>query len=112
MVASRIMGAHAHACSDGNAHCVQEAHAGAIVHAHVDDACADETCIDTTVEAAEGVLAKLLEVDGGDLLAIVVLAVFGLLAAPRVAPIAVRTVPARSPGYRLLPPARAPPLTL
>lgn len=112
MVASRIMGAHAHACSDRNAHCVQEAHADAIVHTHVDDACADETCIDTTVEAAEGVLAKLLEVDGGDLLAVVVLAVFGLLAAPRLVPVVVQTTPARRRGNGLLPPARAPPMTL
>ena len=59
VLASRILGAHAHACSDGDLDCLKEAHADAI--AHVSEACADETCIDTKVDAADGILVKLLD---------------------------------------------------
>ena len=104
------MGAHAHACSDGNLDCLQEVHAEAIVHA--EEACADESCVDTTVEAADGVLAKLLDLDDGKLLAAVVLAMVGLLVAPRVRPTIEQRRPAVRRGFHLNPPARAPPVAL
>lgn len=104
------MGAHAHACSDGILDCLQEAHAEAIVHAG--DDCAGETCIDTTIEAADGVLAKLLELDGGDLLFVVALVLLGLFVAPASAAVTRHAQPPQHAGFRLLPPARAPPLTL
>lgn len=110
LVASRVMGAHAHACSDGDLDCLQEAHAEAIVHA--EETCADETCVDTRVEAADGVLAKLLNLDGGDLLAVTIIAVLGLLLVPRSAPPIARGLPPTSARFGRLPPARAPPATL
>ena len=110
LIVSRILGAHAHACSDGDPDCLNELHAEAIVHA--EESCADETCVDTRVEAADGVLAKLLDLDGGDLLAVAIMAVFGLLLVPRTAPPIARTLPQISSRSGRLPPARAPPATL
>lgn len=110
LLASRIIGAHAHACSDGDLDCLKEAHADAI--AHVSEACADETCIDTKVEAADGILVKLLDVDESDLLAVVAAVLLGLFIAPRILLVAQRTAPLPRHRVGLSPPARAPPLVL
>lgn len=110
LIVSRILGAHAHACSDGDPDCLNELHAEAIVHA--EESCADETCVDTKVETADGVLAKLLDLDGGDALALTVLAVLGLLLVLVATPPIVRVLPPISAGFDRLPPARAPPATL
>ncbi|WP_370300141.1 hypothetical protein [Abyssibacter sp.] len=110
VLASRILGAHAHACSDGDLDCLKEAHADAI--AHVSEACADETCIDTKVEAADGILVKLLDVDESDLLAVVAAVLLGLFIAPRILLVAQRTTPVPRRRVGLSPPARAPPLAL
>ncbi len=112
LAVSRAMGAHAHACTDSTAHCLEEAHAEGMFSAHVDEGCADETCIDTIVEATEGVLAKLVENDSEDLLVGVVVVPFGLLAEQGLAPLLVEAAPHGSPGHWLRPPARAPPVTL
>ncbi|MCK5859352.1 MAG: hypothetical protein KAG72_08415 [Abyssibacter sp.] len=110
LIVSRILGAHAHACSDGDPDCLNELHAEAIVHA--EESCADETCVDTRVEAADGVLAKLLDLDGGEVLAITIMAVLGLLLVPVATPPIARTLPPISSRFGRLPPARAPPATL
>ena len=110
-VAAQLAGVHAHACSDGNIDCLAETHADAVVHA--DEACADETCVDIRVDAAEGVQAKSLDVDTDDVFA--VLPVVGLVDLPAPAQ-AIRPVfealNAASTGIRLTPPARAPPTKL
>ena len=110
VLASRILGAHAHACSDGDLDCLKEAHADAI--AHVSESCADETCRDTTVEAADGILVKLLDLDEGKLLALVAAVLLGLFFAPPIALVAQRTASAPHRRVGLSPPARAPPLVL
>nr|WP_291515184.1 hypothetical protein [Abyssibacter sp.] len=110
VLASRILGAHAHACSDGDLDCLKEAHADAI--AHVSESCADETCIDTKVEAADGILVKLLDLDESDLLAVVAAVLLGLFIAPRILLVTQRTASAPHRRVGLSPPARAPPLAL
>ncbi|MEC9407894.1 MAG: hypothetical protein VX549_11540 [Pseudomonadota bacterium] len=110
VLASRILGAHAHACSDGDLDCLKEAHADAI--AHVSEACADETCIDTKVDAADGILVKLLDLDESDLLAVVAAVLLGLFIAPRILLVTQRTAPVPHRRVGLSPPARAPPLAL
>lgn len=111
VTASRIMGAHGHACSDGKPDCLNEIHAHAVVHAS--ESCADESCIDITIEAADGSLARVLDLDDGQFLAILPITLPGLILPRQKLPEVRRThgikiIPAR----RFLPPARAPPLTL
>ncbi|MGJ8668935.1 MAG: hypothetical protein ACSHXK_05530 [Oceanococcus sp.] len=110
LMVSRVVGAHAHGCSDGNLDCLQDTHADAIVH--VSESCADESCVDTKVEVADGVLVKLLDLDDGEFLAVIVAGLLGLLLTPRIAPLVRRSAPRVRAAAGLHPPARAPPLTL
>ena len=110
-VAAQLAGVHAHACSDGNIDCLAETHADAVVHA--DEACADETCVDIRVDAAEGVQAKSLDVDIDDVFAVLLVAGLADLPAPaQTSRPAFKALKAPSSGIRLIPPATAPPTTL
>ena len=102
---------HAHACSDGDIDCLQESHADALVHAS--ESCAEESCVDTRVEVGDGVLAKLLDLDDAQLLAIVVVGILGLLLFSQGSDIPVERVASHKRNATgLPPPARAPPLSL
>ncbi len=111
LLVSQVVGVHAHACSDGNLDCLQESHADALVHA--DESCSEESCVDTRVEVADGVLAKLLDLDDIQLLAIIVAGILGLLLYARGSDIPMgRSASHTMRATGLPPPARAPPLAL
>ncbi|MEN8719294.1 MAG: hypothetical protein ABF296_03390 [Oceanococcaceae bacterium] len=111
LLVGQVVGVHAHACSDGDIDCLQESHADALVHAS--ESCAEESCVDTRVEVGDGVLAKLLDFDDAQLLAIVVVGILGLLLFSKGSDIPVERVASHNRNATgLPPPARAPPLTL